>query len=262
MVYAARNLVRPGALILGFLTFAGLGVLLGGQISLFIGALILTALRSSDPRLQGIALAAAAAIKPQSLLAAPVALMAARSWKALIWAGAAATAILLLSLFLLGSGVWLRWLIELPRFHAYLVTRNIDRMDVGLYGLAMSLGLPGWVFFAGIPLGIATSWLVFRSEAPTLDRYAAFVVSTVLMSPYTLYYDLAGLTFVCAAYLLDRRRSPLIWTAAAMILSSVLAPVGIILLAVALASDALRRRVAQGAVSCDGIVRTTVAATG
>ncbi len=63
MVYAARNLVRPGALILGFLTFAGLGVLLGGQISLFIGALILTALRSSDPRLQGIALAAAAAIE-------------------------------------------------------------------------------------------------------------------------------------------------------------------------------------------------------
>ena len=241
MSCAARRLMGPLALTLGFLTFAGVGVMLGGQISLFVGALIIAALGASKPRWRGILLAAAAVIKPQSLLAAPIALVAERNWKAIGWAVAVGCSLLLASALLFGTDLWLRWLIQLPKFHAYLVSRGIDRMDVGVYGLARSFGLPGWMFLFTAPLGMATSWLVFRKESAPLDRYSAFALSTVLMSPYTLYYDLAGLTFASVALLLDRERPPLIWLAAAMIVSSVFASFGIVLMAAMLSFEALRR---------------------
>jgi len=238
---AARRFMRPLAIACGFLTYSGIGVLLGGQISLFMSALIMSALGTSKPALRGIALATAAVIKPQSLLAAPIALIAERNWKAMGWASAVGCGLLMVSVALFGTAVWQRWLTELPKFHAYLISRGVDQMDVGIYGLARSFGLPGWAFLFGVPLGMVTNWLVFRREAAVLDRYAAFAVSTVLMSPYTLYYDLVGLTFVCVALLLDRERSPLIWLAAAMIVSSSLASFGIVLLAVMLSVEALRR---------------------
>jgi Glycosyltransferase family 87 len=240
---AARRLMPPLAIALGLITYAGVGVVLGGQISLFMGALIIGALSSDRPWCRGLLLAAAAVIKPQSLLAAPIILLAERNWKAIGWAMAAGCGLLLSSVLLLGPDLWLRWLAELPKFHAYLISRGVDRMDVGIYGMARSFGLPGWTFLFAAPLGIATSWLVFRNgSATTLDRYAAFAASTVLMSPYTLYYDLAGLTFAGAALLLDRKRSPLIWLAAAMIVSSIFASYGIVLLAAILCLEAFASR--------------------
>lgn len=236
---AASRIARPLAIALGFLTYAAVGALLHGQTSLFVGALIMAGLTASTPRWRGILLAAAAVIKPQSLLAAPIALIAARNWKAIGWAIAAACGFLFLSVLLFGVDIWLRWVTELPKFHAYLVERGIDKMDVGPYGLARSLGLPGWVFLFAVPLGIATSWLVFRGEAPPLDRYVAFAVSTVLMSPYTLFYDLAGLTLACVALLLDRRRSPWVWLGAAMVVSSTFAGMGVFVLATMLCFEAI-----------------------
>lgn len=239
ITYTARRIMRPLAVGLGLLTYAGIGTLLGGQISFFVGALVIAALSTSTPRLRGVLLAAAAVIKPQSLLAAPIALVAERNWKAIGWSIVAGSAFLLASVLLFGTSVWERWFTELPKFHAYLISRGVDRMDVGVYGLARSLGLPGWTFLFGVPLGVVTSWSTFRRDAPVLDRYLAFAVSTVLLSPYTLYYDLAGLTFACAALLLDRERSPMTWLAAAMTVSSVLAAFGILLLAAMLSFESL-----------------------
>jgi hypothetical protein len=245
---AARRVLPPRSIAIGLLTFAGIGVVLGGQISLFVGALVIAGLSASQPRWRGALLASAALIKPQSLLAAPIALLAGREWKAFGWAAAVGVGLLLVSALLFGLDPWLRWLTELPKFHAYLISRGIDRMDVGVYGLARLLGLPGWTFLFAVPLGIATSWVVFRNDAATLlDRYAAFAASSVLMSPYTLYYDLAGLTFASVALLLDRDRSPLIWLAAAMIVSSIFASFGIVLLAVVLTYEALRRPIRSAA---------------
>lgn len=238
---AARHLMRPLAIAVGFLTYAAIGTLLHGQTSLFVGALIMAGLTASTPRWRGVLLAAAAVIKPQSLLAAPIVLLAERNWRTIGWAITAGCGFLLFSVLLFGLDVWLRWVTELPKFHAYLIDRGIDKMDVGTYGLARSLGLPGWTFLFAVPLGIATSWLVFRREAPPLDRYAAFAVSTVLMSPYTLFYDLAGLTLASVGLLLDRERSPLIWLGAAMVVSSTFAGLGIIVLASMLSFEAISR---------------------
>jgi len=237
---------------LAFLTHAVIGVLAGGQISLFIGALAIAALSTTRPRWRGTLFAVAAAIKPQSMLAAPLVLLAERNWRAIGWALIAGAGLLLLSVLLFGLDPWLRWAAELPRFREYLISRGVDRLDVGVYGLVRSFGLPGWMFLFCAPLGVVTGWLVFRSEAPQLDKYAAFAACGVLMSPYTLYYDLAGLTFACVALLLDRDRSPLIWLAAALVVSSVFASLGIILLCVMLGLDAARRSTKhqQGAPSC------------
>ena len=62
---AFAGIIPRRALLIGLATFAGTGVIVGGQISLFIGALIIGALRATAPRWRGAALAAAALIKPQ-----------------------------------------------------------------------------------------------------------------------------------------------------------------------------------------------------
>jgi hypothetical protein len=230
--FAFRPIVPSRAIALGFITCAGIDVLVQGQTSLFIGALVVAGVSARDPRWRGGFMATAAVIKPQAVLAAPIAMIAARDWRAIAWAIVTACGLFMLSLLIFGPETWMRWASEIPRFQAWVVSHGIDRLDVGLYGLVTSSGLPGWTFVAGIPLGLVTSWLAFRREVPLLDRYAAFAVSSVLMSPYTLRYDLSGLNFVCLAMLLDRRRSPLTWLAAALIVSSVFASLGIILLAV------------------------------
>jgi hypothetical protein len=238
---AARRTIGPRAIAIGFASSAAVAVLAGGQISLFIGALVIGGLGASSPRWRGALLAAAAVIKPQSLIAAPVALFAERNWRAICWGLAAATVLLLLSVALFGVDSWLAWARELPAWQTFVLSRGIDRDDVGIYGLLRTLGLPGWTYTVGIPLGIATSWLVFRNEARLVDRYAAFVCATVLMSPYTLPYDLAGLSLACTAMLLDKDRSPLAWLAAALILSSVFANVGIVMMALVLSYEALSK---------------------
>lgn len=138
---------------------------------------------------------------------------------------------LLLTWILWGPEAWLRWLSGVTQFHGYLQDHGIDREDKGIYGLALQLGLPGWLFLFGIPLGIACTWLVFNRQSKPVDRYAAFAVSTILLSPYTLGYDLAGLTVATMGLLLDEERKPVVWLAAALIVSSMLANFGVLLLA-------------------------------
>jgi hypothetical protein len=238
---ASRRMIAPRALALGFCTSALVNVLASGQTSLFIGALVIAGLSARSARWQGIFLAAAAVIKPQSLLAAPVAMIAARRWQAIGWSVGAGVLFVLLSVAVFGTDTWLRWATNLNRFPTYLSTRGIDLQDVGAYGLLRSAGLPGWAFVLGMPLAVATGWLAFRHETSLVDRYAAFVCSTVLMSPYTMSYDLAGLSLASVAMLLDRNRSPLIWLSAALIVSSLLANLGIIMMAAALSLEAVER---------------------
>ena len=242
LIVSARRLVRPLAIGLGLLTFAVCGAILHGQTSLVIGGLIMAGLAASTPRWRGVFLAIAAVIKPQSLIAAPFMLIAERNWRAIGWSIVVGFSLVLLSVLLVGPDLWLRWLRELPKFHSYLISRGIDKLDVGTYGLARGADLPGWMFLLAVPLGIAAIWLTFRREAPLLDRYVAFAAASVLMSPYTLFYDLAGLTLACMALLLDRERSPVIWLGAAFIVSSALAGLGIIILSTMLSFEAIVRQ--------------------
>lgn len=241
IAFAARPMLRGRMLAISFCTNAMISVIAGGQTSLFVGALIIAGVSARDPRLRGACLAAAAVIKPQSLLAAPVVLIAERSWRTIGWSIVAGVALLALSFAVFGVETWVRWAVNLFRFPTYLTSRGIDLKDVGAYGLMRAVGLPGWLFVIAIPPALVTSWSVFRTETPIVDRYAAFACCTVMMSPYTLSYDLAGLSLACVAMLMDRERSPLIWVAAALILSTIFANLGIVLMTGMLGYEALNR---------------------
>lgn len=237
---AAARTTPLRSVAVGFLSCAALGALVGGQTSLFIGALVMAGLSSRDPRLRGLFFASAAVIKPQSLLAAPVALLARQEWRTIGYAIAAGLSLIVASILLFGIQKWVDWATHLSAFPAYVTTRRIDVSDVGLYGLFRRMGLPGWTYLIGLPLGLLTTWSVFRSEGPAVDRYVAFACSTVLISPYTLSYDLAGLSIAAVSLLLDDRRSPLIWLAAALIISSVFSAIGIVTMAACLVREARR----------------------
>ena len=231
MFMAGRRIVSVKAMLVSLATAAVLGVAVGGQVSLFVAALIIGGLTATRPWVAGVLLACAAVVKPQSLLAAPIALLAARQYRTIGWAAATGIVLVAFTVLLWGPETWLRWVVGLRELPGYLVEHRLDIEDRGLYGLFTQFGLPGWPFLIGIPLGIACAWMVFRSECPPVDRYAAFAVSTILLSPYTLGYDLAGLTIASMGLLLDEDRESILWLAAALIISLMLANFGVLLLA-------------------------------
>ena len=233
---SAKRLVGARIAWLGLLTATCLWLALSGQISGFVIAPIVAGVVDKRPWVKGLCFAAAGLIKPQALIAAPIALLAERNYRAIGWGALFAGAIVASSIAIWGADLWVRWFDSFGAFHALLAEREMDRSDVGIAGLALKLGLPGWLFVLGIPLGVMAVWNCFRRRGATdAERYAAFACGSVLMSPYTLGYDLAALSIVSVAFLLDRERSINLWRASAMIVSYVLTAPGIVLMAYCLA---------------------------
>ncbi|MEO6360867.1 MAG: glycosyltransferase family 87 protein [Sphingomicrobium sp.] len=143
MVTAARRMVGWDAILFGFISYAGIGVVVGGQTSLFVGALIVAGLTIARPQAAGILLGVAAAIKPQSLLAAPIALIASRNYRAIGWAAATGALLFAVTILLWGVDQWIDWLASIQHFSTYLRDHDLDQADKGIYGLALQLGLPG-----------------------------------------------------------------------------------------------------------------------
>lgn len=239
---AAKRLVGNEALIFGLLTASCMWLALAGQISWFVAPLVITGLTSRRPWLAGLCFAAAGVVKPQAVLALPFVLLASKNYRVIGWTVVFASVLIALSIAVFGFDQWVRWLGVLERFRALLLERGTDRMDVGLYGLTVRLGLPGWPWIFGVPLALASVWRVFSGGGPDDERYAAFACASVLMSPYTLGYDLAALSIVSASFLLDKGRPWPLLLASALIVSSVLTAPGIVLMSIELA----RRTAARG----------------
>jgi hypothetical protein len=245
LYYASSRLAGFTSATLALLMPAWIVAALSGQVSLLVGALIIAGITTRSPVLAGLCFAAGGLIKPQTLIALPLALLAAREWRVAAWTGASALAFLALSMSLVGSKPWTDWLLALPAFQDILASRGIDRMGVGAAALAIRFNQPS-IYYAGIVLGLACAWAAFRRD-DKLDRYAALVCSAALISPYMLHYDLAGLGAIAVALMVDKRRTPLTWLGAALAISYVLAPLGIMLLAVALLRPRLQLPEAQRA---------------
>ena len=191
---------------------AAVWVVLGGQNTFLSVALLYGGLRLLDrsSAAAGILLGLLA-YKPQIWVLVPLALLAARQWRALAWTIATVAAMSLTSLAVFGPGFWLAFL-EAAReaASARVVNEMFERIFMHMTTLlaaARILGLPpslgAAVQLAGAALAIAAVWFSFRRQGTSDPRTAVLVTTTFLVSPYTLNYDL--LLLMPAAVALFRR---------------------------------------------------------
>ncbi|HXQ51799.1 MAG TPA: glycosyltransferase 87 family protein [Stellaceae bacterium] len=140
------------------------------------------------------------AYKPQLFLLVPVALIAARAWRALAAAALAAAALVLASAAVFSLPSWLLWLDEMagaetPAYAAW-------RADTFLRGYSLDvcaslLGLPGPVAMAAqiaASLAAAASvWWVWRRPGAAEARLAVLLVASIVATPHLQAYDMVPL---------------------------------------------------------------------
>ena len=164
------------------------------SLGLFYGGLRLV---ERAPAVAGLLLGALS-YKPQLWVLVPLALIAARQWRALGWTIGTAIALALLSAVVLGPGIWPAFLDAVrtassPRVVNETFERVYMQMTTPL-AMARILGLPPVVSsmlqLAASLLAIAAVWFAFRRHAASNARIAVLAAATFLLSPYALNYDL------------------------------------------------------------------------
>ena len=174
-------------------------VVLGGQntflsLGLFYGGLHLL---ERSPLAAGILLGLLA-YKPQIWVLVPLALVAARQWKALAATLGTVAVLSLASLGLFGMAFWQAFFAAAREAgSAVAAERMYDLMHIQMTTLlaaarmaGLSPGMAGLLQLAGAALAIASVWFAFRRFGPGAPRTAVLAAATFLVSPYTLNYDL------------------------------------------------------------------------
>jgi glycosyl transferase family 87 len=178
---------------------AALWVVVAGQntflsLALFYGGLQLL---PRAPWLGG-ALLGVLAYKPQIWVLVPLALVAAREWRAVAAMLGTAALLMLASAGIFGAQAWLAFAeaareAATPQF-ADALFRHIHVHLTSLMGAARMLGLSagtaGLIQLAGTALSAIAVWLAFRRPGDPEARIAVLATATFLVSPYTLNYDL------------------------------------------------------------------------
>ncbi|HEU0156354.1 MAG TPA: glycosyltransferase family 87 protein [Stellaceae bacterium] len=209
IVSIRRQSSRIGAVLFA-LAPASIVTFASGQTGFLTSALIVGGFRfaAERPILGGI-LFGLATVKPQLGLLVPVALIAARRWRAAAAACVTALVVVLASGAVLGWQVWPIWLVTLGG-HADWAARVGSRYTVTIIG---SLGLLGvglhwarWVQAGVTTLVVILVWLAFRRGTASL-AVAAALVGTFLATPYAFIYDMPMATNAAVA-LLAAERTP------------------------------------------------------
>jgi len=216
---ATRRILTPNAIAIGFVTAAGAGVLLGARSACSSALWLLPV--SVQPIRVG-ASSARDRCGDQAAVRCSQRDCAHRRtyWRAIGWQLSPAVRCCCFPWRCFGFDTWERWATNLHKFPTYLTSRGIDLKDVGMYGLVRSMGLPGWTFAFGIPLGIATSWLVFGATRRRSIAMPPSSARPVLMSPTpwaTISLGLPSSVSRCCS----TRAVALMWLAAALIVSAV-----------------------------------------
>ncbi len=178
---------------------AAVWVVLAGQntflsVALFYGGLHLLA---RSPVWAGVLLGLLS-YKPQIWVLVPLALLAARQWRALASMALTVLVLMLASAAVFGPVFWLAFLDAAreaagPRVVEEMFERIFMHMTT-LLAAARIVGLPpavsGLVQAAGALLAVAAAWLSFSRKGQSDARIAVLATATFLVSPYTLNYDL------------------------------------------------------------------------
>lgn len=180
-----------------------------GQNAFLTSALLVggMSLLSASPVLGG-ALLGVAAYKPQFWLMVPVALVAARQWRALASAFASAALLALLALAVFGVDAWRAWIDVATGasdfYQSWVVAGRLKGMSV--YACAVLLGAPAaWASIAQGTAMVAAAAAVFWCYSRPLRgelRLAALLAATVLAAPHVSNSD-ALLLGIAATLLLS-----------------------------------------------------------
>jgi len=136
--------------------------------------------------------------KPQIWVLVPLALLAARKWRALAWMAGTVTALSLASLLVFGLDTWLAFFAAIHEMESAKIADEIfNRVFMHMTTLLASARLLGLsrvaasvLQAAGALLAIAAAWRAFRRYGSSDAQIAVLAVATFLVSPYTLNYDL------------------------------------------------------------------------
>jgi hypothetical protein len=175
-------------------------VTLLGQTTLPMGALVLAALLVMPERklLAGSMLGVAAAIKPQTLVMVPIALLAIREWRVIASATATATAISIIATIIFGFNIWFDWFGALPRF---LVDQaKINQEQISLWPFA-SKSFAILLLLTLVACFIV--WTTFRATDRADHRLVAVVGGAWLVSSYIPVYELAMIAPAIVAFVLQ-----------------------------------------------------------
>lgn len=198
--------------------FPGVPVALGlGQNSLLTvsaaGAAL--ALLETHAGLAGVCIAVLG-IKPQLGVLFPLALVCGRQWKALIAASLCMLAFVAGSVAVCGVDAWRAFAAYLPEFSRIAVEQGGREMWLGMptvFAISRSLGLPVSVAYVVHGLVAAPAVMVMAflwvKRARFELRATAFVVATLLMQPYVMFYDLVWLILPIVFLMRDARVQPL-----------------------------------------------------
>lgn len=179
---------------------------LNGQMVFLVAAMLTMALilLPNAPARAGILIGIAAAIKPQFLLFAPLALMADRQHRALGASICAGSAVILLSLAF-GPERWVEWLAALSRFRDTVAGLDILHRNVTPTGILWFLGVTGPIqLVANLAFALAGAWMVwrvFRASTDVPTRLVALVGGALFAAPYAMNYDLVLLVPAAVAFL-------------------------------------------------------------
>ena len=206
---AARRLFpRSGWLAAAFpAVFANASI---GQNAFVTTGIFMTglALLESSPFAAG-AVLGCLVIKPQLGLLLPVALIAARQWRAIVGAAISSTGIMLLGLLLFGTKTTMAWIHQLPLYATIVRDGLVGWSKLGsVYAAARQSGLteePAILLHALVLIVAAAAvWRIWRSDADQGAKVAILSAATLLASPYVFFYD--GVILVPAFLWLAREK--------------------------------------------------------
>jgi hypothetical protein len=179
-----------------------------GQNAFYVAALLIAAFGAvaSHPFLSG-ALIGLLSVKPQLCLAALVALVAMRQWRALAGAAASACLLAMASALILGLDIWRAWFgLAFGGNELYRAWIEVGRLNgISVYACVSWLGAPGGVASvvqatATLAAGGFVYWL-YRQPAPPATRLAGLLAATILAAPHASNSDAVLLGLAAAFFI-------------------------------------------------------------
>ena len=187
-------------------------VIAAGQSGFLTAAVLAGGLRlvPANPATAGV-LFGLLSYKPQLGLLVPVALVAARRWRALAAASVTAVLLVILTTAVFGRAVWPSWAAAIPVYSRQFATESseIRHLMPTIFAALSQLSVPPaiaqWAQWAVALVAAAAVWVLFRPSAGLLAG-AGLLVAALLATPYAFVYDMPILATAVIWLVAERQR--------------------------------------------------------